>query len=49
LITDGPSYIRRYPVDTVELAIQKMLEGCQRMITVNSQGGAAEEVLGINP
>ena len=37
--------------DSTEVAIQKMIEASQRMIRVNSQGGAGEtrEGWGINP
>jgi hypothetical protein len=39
--------------DSAELVIHKLIEGCQRVITVNSQralaGEEREEGLGINP
>jgi hypothetical protein len=34
---------------STEVAIQKMIDASQRMISVNSQGAAGEEGLGINP
>jgi hypothetical protein len=35
--------------DSTEEAIQKMIEGIQRMITSSSQGGEGKEGEGINP